>query len=297
MRISRSQLALLCIAFAGIGLNAQTNDQSPAAQPSAQHNTSVRTLHFIPHPFPAHKNDQNQKLVFPSGSETSGRRNALEYRTESEMTPADRDLVLNAEGTIAERAHFDDLDFDAAPGNPWLMQQAVCPVLPNHLIVQFTRNRGQGDLSVFTAILPRYPGSRIRIIPVQKRGYSLFSPAPVNAVTLSVFNRIFTEEKSAAPPDWLTLGLCYAAMAGTRPKAELSAADPRAEQFPLARPATLLMEKDGAEKIIFVDRSALPAPMEWTMIFNRQGKLVKAVHHKAMLMTPLKQTQQITDLK
>ncbi len=297
MRISVSQFTLLLLALVGTGVAAQTGDQQqPAAQPSAPHNTSVHTLNFIPHPFPAHKDNQAHKLVFPSGSETA-RTNALEYRTEAEMTPADRDLVLNAEGTIAERAHFDDLDFDAAPGNPWQMQQAVCPVLPHHLIVQFTLNRGKGDVSVFTAIIPRDPASRIRIIPVEKRGYSLFSPAPVNAVTLSVFNRIFAEEKATAPVDWLTLGLCYASMAGARPKAELIAADTHSEQLPEARPATLLMEKDGSEKIIFVDMAALPAPMEWTMVFNTKGRLLKAVHHKALLLKPLKQTQQITDLK
>lgn len=258
---------------------------TPADQSEPAHGLFVRPI-----------KDKQQKLVFPPGSESAGRKSRLDFRTEAEMSADDHSLVLNAEGTIAERAHFNDLDFDAAPGNPWAMQQAVCPALPRHIIVQFTRNRGKGDVSVFTAIIPRDPEGRIRIIPVEKRGYSLFSPAPVNAITISVFNRIRAEENPATPPDWLTLGLCYASMAGSRPKADLVAENPRSEQLPEGQPATLVMEKNGTEKIEFVDMAALPVPMHWTMSFDKKGRLLKATHHKATLLKPLKQTQQVTDL-
>jgi hypothetical protein len=285
----------MLFSLTGLQLAAQTEPaDANTATPAKPHHATVPSLHPSLHPFEGH--DQNQKPLFPSRSENT-RKNMLEFRTEEEMSAADHSLVLNAEGTIAERAHFDDLDFDAAPGNPWAMQQAVCPALPRHLIVQFTRNRGKGDVSVFTAIIPRDPEGRIRIIPVEKRGYSLFSPAPVNAITISVFNRIRAEEKTAIQPDWLTLGLCYASMAGARPKADLVAMDIHSETMPEGRPATLVIENNGTAKIIFVDMAARPAPMEWTMSFDKKGRLLKAVHHKAVIIQPSKRTQQITDLK
>lgn len=300
-------LALLLFSLMGLQLAAQTqlagqtgqtNQDGNSSAPVKPHNTNVPSIKPVLNYFPGHSdNGQAVKPLFPSGGETAGRKSMLEFRSEEEMSAADRSLVLNAEGTIAERTRFADLDFDAAPENPWAMQQAVCPALPRHIIVQFTRNRGKGDVSVFTAIIPRDPEGRIRIIPVEKRGYSLFSPAPVNAVTISVFNRIRAEEKAAATPDWLTLGLCYASMAGARPKADLIAANTYTDALPEGRPATLVMEPNGAAKIIFVDMAALPAPMEWTMSFDKKGRLLKAVHHKATVLKPQKRTQQITDLK
>jgi hypothetical protein len=73
-------------------------------------------------------------------------------------------------------------------------------------------------VSVFTVSIPRGGDGRVRIIPIQRRGYSLFSPAPINALTISAFNHIRAEEHPKAP-DWLGTGLCYAALAGAHPQA------------------------------------------------------------------------------
>lgn len=306
MRTTTAILALLLFSLMGLQLAAQTEPAGQTGQtsqdgntavPAKPHNNNLPSIKPVLNYFPGHGDDgQAVKPLFPSRSEKN-RKNMLEFRSEEEMNAADHSLVINAEGTIAERTRFADLDFDAAPGNPWAMQEAVCPALPRHIIVQFTRNRGKGDVSVFTAVIPRDPDGRIRIIPVEKRGYSLFSPAPVNAITISVFNRIRAEEKATVQPDWLTLGLCYASMAGARPKADLIATDTYSDPMPEGRPATLVMETNGTAKIIFVDMAALPVPMEWTMNFDKHGRLLKAVHHKAVILKPSKRTQQITDLK
>jgi hypothetical protein len=108
------------------------------------------------------------------------------------------------------------------------------PALPEHLFLRFTRNDGAGDVSLFSASIPRGEG-RVRIIPIQRRGYSLFSPAPINAMTISAFNHIRDEERSDQAPDWLGTGLCYAALAGAHPQAALLAEDAEGTEFPAAR--------------------------------------------------------------
>ena len=70
-------------------------------------------------------------------------------------------------------------------------------------------------MSVFSASVPRNGAGRVRIVPILKRGYSLFSPAPINALTISAFNHIRAEEGEAANSDWLGNALCYAALAGS----------------------------------------------------------------------------------
>ena len=154
-------------------------------------------------------------MPFSPGSETAGPAAAIEFRSYDQMSRQDRDLAADAESAIGERAGFAGLEFNQGK---WNYQQIVCPALPNHLFLQFTRNNGTGDVSVFSASIPRGGDGRVRIIPILRRGYSLFSPAPINALTISAFNHIRAEEHSDEPPDWLATGLCYAALAGAHPQ-------------------------------------------------------------------------------
>ncbi len=92
-----------------------------------------------------------------------------------QMTRHDRDLEADAEASIQERAGFQNLEFNQGP---WTYQQLVCPALPNHLLLRFSRNEGTGEMSMFSAAIPRGGEGRVRIIPIVRKGYSLFSPAP-----------------------------------------------------------------------------------------------------------------------
>jgi len=281
--------ALLFLTFtSGLALRAQTAPTAPDSNSdsNAKHDkgSTLRSKLLKPKPVPA---------TNPVGLVSAGRKHMLDFRAQDEMSEEDRSLLLNAEVTIEERARFNDFAFNQGP---WSLQQAVCPALPKHILVQFTRTGGKGDVSVFTAVIPRDPAGRIRIIPVERRGYSLFSPAPVNAITISTFNRIRDEEHASGLPDWLTLGLCYASMAGARPRADLVAENKESEQLPEGQPATVIFETDGTQRIEFVDMAALPHPMLWTMSFDKKARLLKAVHHPAILVKAGKQTQQIVDV-
>jgi hypothetical protein len=216
-------------------------------------------------------------MTFPPDSEASGTATSIEFRPYGQMTQQDQDLAMNAEPVIGERAGFAGLEFNEGK---WNSRQIVCSALPNHLFLQFMRNNGTGDVSVFSASIPRGGEGQVRIIPILRRGYSLFSPAPINALTISVFNHIRAEEQPEKAAEWLATGLCYAALAGAHPQigpAEVT----EIQKLPTAPPGMLMIPSRGGAVISFTDRSATPRPMEWTMTFNDKGKLLKATYFAA----------------
>ena len=219
-------------------------------------------------------------MPFPPGSGSKGA-SRIEFRSPDQMTEADRNVEADGESSIRERVNFTGFEFNEGQ---WSYHQIVCPVFPHHLLLTFTRNSGKGDESVFTASIPRGGDGGVRIIPVQRKGYSLFSPAPVNALTISTFNRIRAEENPQTPPDWLTTGMCYAALAGAHPQVALDlnlAPKDLGHAFPSGMTASLVIPAQGGAIIHFLDVAALPVPREWTMIFNAKGVLVKASHTPA----------------
>ncbi len=216
----------------------------------------------------------------------SKRVQSIEFRTVDQMTAADRLQAANAESSIGERARYADLDFNQGQ---WSYQQVVCPALPNHIFLRFLRNNGSGDVSLFTASIPRGDQGRLRIVPIQRRGYSLFSPAPVNALTISAFNHIRAEENPdqnpAMAPDWIGTALCYAALAGGHPRPAQVVDNPASEKYPVASVALLEVGNDGGAVLSFTDMSTSPRPTRWSMTFDRKGKLVKGGHAPAELLS------------
>jgi hypothetical protein len=196
-----------------------------------------------------------------------------------EMSRNDRDLEAGAESSIQERAGFQSLGFNEGD---WTFQQLDCPALPDHLFLRFSRNDGTREMSMFSAAIPRNGEGKVRIIPILRKGYSLFSPAPIGALTISAFNHIRDEEKMDIPANWLGTGLCYAALAGANPQAgQLQASLPEALQLPATIPPTLEITKGGGGIVRFADLSTAPHPMAWEMTFDSKGKLVKASHAPA----------------
>lgn len=216
-------------------------------------------------------------MLFSLGDERPATAAPVEFRSVEQMTRQDRDLEADGEAAIAERAGFADLDFDRGP---WNYRQVICSALPQHLFLQFTRNNGAGDASLFSASIPRGGEGRVRIVPIVRRGYSLFSPAPINELTISAFNHIRAEEHPEQAPDWLATGLCYAALAGAHPRVA-PPPEPDARRFSTTPPGSLSISTAGGAIIAFTDLSATPRPMQWTMTFDRRGKLLKATHGAA----------------
>jgi hypothetical protein len=243
---------------------------------------------------PANTNAPQEKVVpnavrlkpYFSDNTDPRRPHSVEFRTVDQMTEKDRLQAANAESSIAEHVKYADLDFNQGQ---WTYQQIICPALPNHIFLRFMRNNGTGDVSVFTASIPRGDEGRVRIIPIQRRGYSLFSPAPINALTISAFNHVRAEENPDADPDrapdWLGTALCYAALAGGHPQAASVSDNPVGEKFPVASTALLDLGDNGGAVLSFTDVSASPRPTRWSMTFDRKGKLIKGGHSQAELLS------------
>ena len=260
-----AQLKILPLILAVLSIAAlRAFAQTQAAQDTSATHLKVRLVPTAVPPLP-----------FPPGSETPGPVAPVEYRSAGEMTRKDLDLEADAESSIAEHAGRIGLEFNHGA---WSYRQLVCPALPNHLFLRFLRNGGAGDVSVFTASIPRNGDGRVRIIPIRLRGYSLFSPAPINALTISAFNRIRAEEHPAKTPDWLGTGLCYAALAGAHPQLANLVDDLESQKFLNAVPAKLEIPVQGGAIVSFTDVAAAPRSMEWTMTFDRKGRLLKAAH-------------------
>jgi hypothetical protein len=263
-RILPAVLAIAALAASCAPIEAQTEQDLSAPQPS-----HVRKAASRPMPFPPGSETPEPTAVLDF--------RPLEFRSFDRMSPQDRDLAADAESSIGERAGFAGLEFNQGK---WSYQQIVCPALPNHLLLQFTRNNGTGDVSVFSASIPRGGEGRVRIIPILRRGYSLFSPAPISALTISAFNHIRAEEHSEQAPAWLETGLCYAALAGAHPQVG-PPEETDAKKLPAAPPGRLVIPMQGGAVISFTDVSTIPRSMQWTMTFNGKGRLLKATHSVA----------------
>jgi len=235
---------------------------------------------------PGEKAVPGQARLLPYFSYDSAPVHAIEFRAVDQMTEKDRLQAANAESSIAESTRYADLEFNQGQ---WSYQQVVCPALPNHIFLRFLRNNGVGDATVFTASIPRGGEGRVRIIPIQLRGYSLFSPAPINALTISAFNHIRAEENPDQDPDktpdWLGTALCYAALAGGHPQPAALTSDPAADKLPIASTALLEVSSNGGAVLSFTDVSAKPRPMRWTLTFDRKGRLIKGGHSPADLLS------------
>ncbi|HEY1896092.1 MAG TPA: hypothetical protein VGG62_07470 [Terracidiphilus sp.] len=221
---------------------------------------------------------------------------SIKILSADEMTRHDRDLEADAEASIQERAGFQNLEFNQAS---WTYRQLVCPALPNHLFLRFSRNEGTGEMSMFSAAIPRGGEGKVRIIPIVRKGYSLFSPAPIGALTIASFNRIRSEETTDWPANWLGTALCYAALAGANPQAGELPPPPRegellphpseTEHVPVTIEPTFVKEKDGGTIVRFADVSTNPHPMEWNLIFDSKGRVLKATHSPAYVVRFLPQ--------
>jgi hypothetical protein len=260
------QIPVILLALAAIGSGQVIAQSDPSHEASRTAKVKVVPPAVASGPFPI---AETRTTSVPS----------IEYRQAEQLSESDRLLVANDESSVAEHAETDG--FDLSRGR-WTYEQIICPAFPNHLFLRYMQNHGVDDVSLFSASIPRFGQGRVRIIPIQKRSYSLFSPAPVNAITISAFNHIRAEEGAGASSSWVANGLCYAALAGARP--QLTQPEQNAGTGS-AMTAILQVQIKGGQVIRFVDANAKPRPMEWSMTFDAHGKLIKATHNPAPEMS------------
>jgi hypothetical protein len=218
------------------------------------------------------------EVITPFPGSASSDKNFLEYRSQDQMTAPDRALVQSANPSVREDATFAGMDFDKGG---WSYQQLVCTALPDHVFLIFKEDNGPGDVSMFSAAIPRSDKGRARVIAIERRGYSLFSPAPANALTIATFNRIRADEPENKSADWLATALCYAALAGARPVILPVTKDSGGPDLALAFPPRLEVGNDGGTTVRFVDAATESHATEWALTFDPKGQLLKVDHFAA----------------
>jgi hypothetical protein len=211
------------------------------------------------------------EVVAPFAANANPAAIPLEFRSEDQMTEADRALAATARARISASATEAGFEFDK--GN-WSHQQLVCQALPDHLFLIYKAGNGPGDLSLFSVAIPRVGGS-VRIIAIERRGFSLFSPASINALTVAAFNRIRSDEPENKSVDWLATALCYASLAGARPAVSAITGNSATADLPLGFPPTLEVGQFGDSTVRFVDVATPRQPIQWALTFSSKGQLLK----------------------
>jgi hypothetical protein len=128
-------------------------------------------------------------------------------------------------------------------------------------------------VTLFSAVVPRNGEGHVRVIPVRRRGYSLWTPASSNALTLNDFNHMVKE--GGLSPDWLRLALCYSALAGGHVRADLVPEKPADEHYPLLAAASLTVSKKGGALVNVVDAADPGKRGRWQFQFAQSGRLLK----------------------
>ena len=203
----------------------------------------------------------------------------VEFLPADRMTAQDRGLVENADASIREAAALAGFELNLGA---WSQEQIVCSALPEHVFVLYRNDHGAGDVSMFSAAVSRSGKVRARVIPIQRRGFSLYSPAPMNPLVVAEFNRIRAAESATNSADWLATALCYAALTGEHPTTAIPHDRVSGAGLALSFPPTLEVGAEGDATVRFIDVAAAPTPMQWALTFNSKGQLT----HVTDLATP-----------
>ena len=218
------------------------------------------------------------RTPFPFGSPT-GSASKLEFLAAAEMSAEDRALAESSQAEIVRRARLQGLVYGAGSG--WGYEQAVCPAFPGHLVLEYSRRSGAGDVSLFAAVVPRGSG-HVRVIPVSRRGFTLFTLAGENTLTIHDFNAIVAEEKLGLDADWLSLGLCYAALAGGHARSGLVAEGSAQERYPLIEPSMLKVSYRKPGAVVLLSNAEAPkGGRSLALRFSARGHL-----EQVKLVTP-----------
>lgn len=238
--------------------------------------------------YPAPRAGKEAKRILPPPAEISSpfamaapssqAADSIAFVDADSMTAQDQDQVRDAEPAIHRKAALQGFDF--AKGS-WTYQQIACPVFPGQILLLYTRDGGVGDVSKFSAIVPRDGNGAVQVLPLLRRSYSLFTSARVNPMTIAAFNILREHEHLDRKVDWLATGLCYAALTGAR--VALSRGENHNARQPTlpATNALLQVNVDGSAVVRFFNVEDPQHVESWALTFDRHGKLM------SVLVTPL----------
>jgi hypothetical protein len=202
---------------------------------------------------------------------------SLEHRAPDAMDAADRDLLHARQKELLIEAQI--YGYDLTTGN-WTHDQAICPQLPNTLLLHYLDKFPDGSESLFTVLIPRN-GGRTRIVPVLYHNAAPFLPAVRNPRNFAIFNELVPAEiaKAVSGPDgkWLSFGVCYAEVVGGRPNVPN---EPSLDVATIkAPPALFRIDATSKQRQVqFPDRGAAKVFTIWTVSLDQNGRVTAAVN-------------------
>lgn len=202
---------------------------------------------------------------------------SLEHREPDAMDSADRDLLLARRKELISEAQF--YGYDITTGD-WSYDQAICPQLPNTVLLHYLSKFPDGSESLFTVLVPRN-ADRIRVVPVLYHNASPYTPAIKNPRNFTIFNTLVPAEiakkDSGAEGKWLSLGVCYAEVVGGRPNVPN---EPSLDVATIKAPlATFRLDTTTRQRQVqFSDRDAANVYKIWTISFNQNGRVTGAAN-------------------
>lgn len=202
----------------------------------------------------------------------SQRANAIAFLSQDAMTVEDRQAVRDAAPAIREKAALQGFDLQRGA---WNYHQIACPVFPEHILLLYSRINGAGDVSKFSAVVPRDGNGAVRVLPIERRSYSLFTPVPVNPLAIAAFNVIRAHDHPDSKFDWLATGLCYAALTGSDVKLAPVGKALANQNIALIMNSVLQVEQDGSAAVRFFDVEDPQRAKSWELTFDKNGKLMR----------------------
>ena len=199
----------------------------------------------------------------------------MEHLSPDQISASDAAILRTRQAEITREAAM--FGYDITAGH-WTYDQAVCPDIPDAIVLHERSVSRSGLQSLFTALVPRGEG-RVWVVPILYRGATPFESAIGSERMLSVFNHAVPADiaKQAVQPDghWLALAMTFAEIAGAEPRVPQNP-DVEAGLLSAPPPTLHVSQLRGALEVQFTGREAPRQYTVWSITVNGAGRALAA---------------------
>ena len=217
---------------------------------------------------------------------------SLELRTSGQMDAEDTATLNSRQADLVRQARF--YGYDLTNGD-WSIEQAICPLMPDTLMLHYLARQPQGTESLFTALVPRGASQndgRIWIVPIYYRNATPYHPAARNKRNYEVFNQVVPSALAGQAVqqngNWLPYAACYAEMVGGHPHVAMYT-DPEDKTLQTTAPFISLSKAFKVQQIRFADRVTGDTTEVWALNFSPTGRVIDASNSQYKVQPPVPQ--------
>jgi len=253
-----SNLGLIAAMASGVRGAAQVTRQEPGGN-------SGKVVHAV---------DAANLVPFALNATAPEGGDGVDFRSAQAMTSEDRNAIDKAWPAMEKKAAENGFDLDR---KGWTYKQVVSPAFSKHVLLLFSHDGPSGELSEFSAIVPRIGVEPLRVIPILRRGYSPYSAPQENPSTMAAFNQALASERAHEKPYWLSVSVCYAALSGADAVVPFAQTDKGGDSPAAWAPIpSLHAEDDGGVVARFETEEAPGRYTTWELTFDHNGNVIKA---------------------